>query len=89
MDFTRPARSQPERTGREDRRLKFYEPRDNLARTRQRRFARATSSRYAGFSSRVSARALTIEKRVLSSLPNATPAEDVPLVVELRDGGPV
>jgi hypothetical protein len=30
MDFKRPARSQRERTGREDRRLKFYELRDNL-----------------------------------------------------------
>ena len=30
MDFTRPARSQPERTGQEDRRLKFYGLRDNL-----------------------------------------------------------
>jgi hypothetical protein len=32
MDFKRPARSQPERTGREDRRLKFYGLRDNLER---------------------------------------------------------
>jgi hypothetical protein len=30
MDFKRPARSQPERTGREDRRLKLYGLRDNL-----------------------------------------------------------
>ena len=36
MDFKRPARSQPERTGREDRRLKFYGLRDNLDWTRLR-----------------------------------------------------
>jgi hypothetical protein len=30
MEFKRPARSQPERTGREYRRLKFYGLRDNL-----------------------------------------------------------
>jgi len=33
MDFKRPARSQRERTGREDRRLKFYGLRDNLTAT--------------------------------------------------------
>jgi hypothetical protein len=35
MGFKRPARSQPERTGQEDRGIKFYELRDNLLAARR------------------------------------------------------